>query len=46
MSRTVLKNDKTAQNDTPAVVMQTTSRFIAGPTYPNALLDRVLRASR
>jgi hypothetical protein len=38
MSRTVLKNDKTAQNDPPAVVNADDLAFIARPTYPNALL--------
>ena len=38
MSRTVLKNDKTAQNDPPAIVNADDLAFIARPTFPNALL--------
>ena len=38
MSRSVLKNDKTTQNDPPAVLKADDLTFIVGPLYPNALL--------
>jgi hypothetical protein len=38
MSQTVLENDKTTQNDPPAVLNTDDLGFIARPLYPNALL--------